>query len=152
MFKLHNPQTIAAPVAAYTHGVEIATNARLLFVSGQIPRRKDGTIPGTIEEQTDVVWENIAAVLASAGMGMSDICKINTYLTKAQDLPAVRVVRARHLGEHRPASTSVIVSALAWPEFLLEVEVAAAKLAPARRVAAPGAKARARKVKKKVRR
>ena len=152
MFKLHNPQTIAEPVAAYTHGVEIPPNARLLFVSGQIAQRKDGTIPSTIEEQTDVVWRNITAVLASAGMRISDICKLNTYLTKAEDLPAVLVVRAKHLGAYRPASTTVILSALGKPEFLLEVEVVAAKPAPAKRIAAPKAKARSRKANRRLRR
>ena len=140
MFKLHNPAAIAEPVAAYTHGLEVAAGARLLFVSGQIPQRKDGTIPGTIEEQAEVVWSNISAVLASAGMGFPDICKINTYLTRAESLAAARKVRAKHLGDHQPASTTVIISALAWPEFLLEVEVVAAKGKTVRRAGAPRAK------------
>ncbi len=149
MFKRHNPETVSEPVAAYSHGIEIAGSSRLMYVSGQIPQRRDGTIPETIEDQTEVVWKNITSVLASAGMRLTDICKINTYLTRRENLAPVRDVRARHLREHRPASTTVIVNGLAWPEFLLEVEVVAAKRAPVKRLPPTGEKARPRKAAKR---
>lgn len=135
MPRFFNPESTAAPNGSYSHGVEIPTNARWLYVAGQIPVRPDGSIPSTIEEQTEVVWTNIKAVLAGARMGIRDIVKITSFLTRYENFARFAQVRAGFLDGHRPASTSVIISALAKPEFLVEVEAVAAKAAgPAKAV------------------
>lgn len=128
MIRSFNPKSIAPPAAAYTHSFEIPPNARWLVVSGQIGVKPDGTVPSTVEEQAEAVWNNIAANLAEAGMGMTDIVKITSYVTKPEHFAKVTPVRAKHLAGHRPASTSLCIAALARPEFLLEVEVIAAKV------------------------
>ena len=69
MIKVLSPQSIPAPSGSYAHGMEVPPNARLLFIAGQTPGRMDGTIPTTFEEQIDVVWQRIGAILAEAGMG-----------------------------------------------------------------------------------
>lgn len=135
MPKIHNPQSIAAPIGTYSHGIETAPNARWLHVAGQVAVRKDGSVPVTIEEQTVVAWESVAAILASAGMKVTDIVKVNQYLTDPAHFPGYAGARRRFLGDHRPASTLVMISALVKPEFLVEVEVVAAKAAPARQPA-----------------
>lgn len=146
MLKFHVPETVAAPGGAYSHGVEVPPNARWLFVAGQIPVRPDGSIPATLEEQTEVVWQNILAVLADAGMEIGDVVKITSFLTKHENFAKFAQIRAGFLGSHRPASTSVIISALAKPEFLVEVEAIAAKaLAPKKPRRAGKAKKRARR-------
>jgi len=146
MLKFHVPKAVAAPGGSYSHGVEVPPNARWLFVAGQIPVRPDGSTPATIEEQTEVVWRNILAVLADAGMGIGDVVKITSFLTKHENFAKFAQIRAGFLGGHRPASTSVIISALAKPEFLVEVEAIAAK-GPA-----PKKSRRAGKAKKRARR
>jgi len=74
------------------------------------------------------VWQNILAVLAEGGMGVQDLVKVTSFLTRKEDYAKFGPVRARYLGEHRPASTLLVVSALARPEFLVEVEAVAAKV------------------------
>lgn len=135
MAKIHNPQAIAAPIGTYSHGIETPPNARWLHVAGQVAVRKDGSVPATIEEQAIVAWENVTAILASAGMKMTDIVKVNQYLTDPAYFPGYASARRTLLGDHRPASTLVMISALVKPEFLVEVEVVAAKAAPARQPA-----------------
>jgi len=155
MPRFFSPESTAAPNASYSHGVEIPPNARWLYVAGQIPVRPDGSIPSTIEEQTEVVWTNIKAVLAGAGMGIRDIVKITSFLTRFENFPRFAQVRAGFLDGHRPASTSVIISALAKPEFLVEVEAVAAKAggpAKAARRVPKRAPRRAVKAKKRARR
>lgn len=147
MAKIHNPPSIAAPMGTYSHGIEVPPNTRLLYVAGQVAVRKDGSVPGTIEEQTVVAWESVVAILAAAGMKVPDIVKVNQYLTDPAHFPGYAAARTRFLGDHRPASTLVTVSALVKPEFLVEVEVVAAKSAAARPAAkrpAGGAKKRKR--------
>jgi 2-iminobutanoate/2-iminopropanoate deaminase len=96
-------------------------------MSGQVALTVDGSIPATIEEQTELVWNRIKTILADAGMSIRDIVKITSYLVSADDYAGFASVRARHLDGHRPASTAMIVSALVRPEFLVEVDVVAAK-------------------------
>ena len=127
MLKPHTPPAIAAPAALYVHGMEVPANARLLFISGQVGVHPDGRVGKDAAEQAEIVWGNIAAILASAGMTFRDIAKITSYAISPAHLPAMRAVRERVLQGHKPASTLLVVAALAQPQWLLEVEACAAK-------------------------
>ena len=72
------------------------------------------------------MWENIAAILAEAGMSMTDIVSMTTYVVAGQDLAPVMAARDDAMGEHVAASTLVTVPALARPAWLVEVAVVAA--------------------------
>ena len=128
MIRAFNPKSIAAPAGTYIHGIEVPANARLLFVSGQVGRRPDGTVPGSIEEQSEATWRNIAGVLEEAGMGIGDIVKITSFVTRSENLPKYGAVRDRYLAAHRPTSTLLVIQGLARPELLVEVEAFAAKV------------------------
>ncbi len=127
MNKTYNPDTVAPPFGAYDHAVEIPAGARTLHISGQIGVQPDGTIPDDIETQADQAWKNVLAILADAGMGVEDLVRTTAYLTNIDDAPAVRTARGKYLGDHKPASTLLVVAALARPEFLFELEAVAAK-------------------------
>lgn len=126
--KTYNPNTVAAPAGPYSHGVEIPATARVLHVSGQIGIAQDGSLPADVESQADQCWKNIKALLAAAGMGVEDLVKCTHFLTRPEHVAAYGKVRARHLGEARPASTLLVISALARPDMLVEVEAIAAKV------------------------
>lgn len=123
----HNPKSVAAPLGKYTHGIETAAGARWLHVSGQIGTAADGTVPAGIEAQAENCWKNIQAVLADAGMAMDDLVKVTVFLTNAENIAAYRTARDRIVGDARPASTLIVVSALVRPEWLCEIEAVAAK-------------------------
>jgi enamine deaminase RidA (YjgF/YER057c/UK114 family) len=149
--KIHNPPTIADPIGTYSHGVEAPPNARWLYIAGQIGIRKDGSVPPTVEAQTEVAWQNIVAILAAAGMKVTDLVKITQFLVNLEDFPKYAATRAKFLAGHRPASTGLVIRSLVKPEYLVEVEAVAAKAAPAPKAAAkrPAAKKRAAKRKKR---
>ena len=119
--KIHNSNTVAAPGGPYRHGIETPPNARWLHIAGQI-----GVAPEDFDGQADQCWRNIKAILAAAGMGVENLVKVTHFLTRAEDIAAYGRVRSRHLGEVRPASTLLIISALARPGLLVEVEAIAA--------------------------
>ena len=129
--KVHNPQTVADPIGTYSHGIEVPPNARWLYIAGQIGRRKDGSVPPTAEEQTEVAWQNIVAILADAGMKVTDIVKMTQFLVNLDDFPKYAATRAKFLAGHRPASTGLVIKSLVRPQWLVEVEAVAAKAAPA---------------------
>ncbi|MDH3688961.1 MAG: RidA family protein [Gammaproteobacteria bacterium] len=127
MNQMLNPDAVAPPFGNYCHAVEIPTNNRRLYVSGQVGVMPDGTIAQGIEAQTDQVFRNIISIVEAAGMTVSDIVKFNSYLTRQKDIAVYREVRNRIIGDHRAASTLVVVSALASPDWLIEIEAVAAK-------------------------
>jgi 2-iminobutanoate/2-iminopropanoate deaminase len=122
------PSTIAPPAANYAHAVLSTNAARLLHVSGQVAARLDGTIPDAVADQAEVIWSNIAAILAEAGMQMNDIVSITTYVVvdHMADLPKVMAARDAAMAGHRAASTLVAVPALARPAWKMEVAIVAA--------------------------
>ncbi|MBC8792574.1 MAG: enamine deaminase RidA [Tagaea sp. CACIAM 22H2] len=128
MPKTYNPATIAKPTGRYQHAIEVKPGARTLYLSGQVGNLPDGSIPKTIEAQAAAVWANIGAILADAGMGFADLIKITILLTDKSYILPSRAARDKALGDIRPpASTLMIVSALASPDFMIEIEAIAAK-------------------------
>jgi enamine deaminase RidA (YjgF/YER057c/UK114 family) len=127
MNKILNPAKVAAPRGPYSHGVEVPANARWLHISGQVGTAPDGSVPQDVTGQVENCWRNIGAILAEAGMGFADLVKVSAFLTSADDIAAYREARERIVGDHRPASTLVVVTRLVHPEWLVEVEAVAAK-------------------------
>jgi enamine deaminase RidA (YjgF/YER057c/UK114 family) len=125
--QLH-PRGIRAPFSNYSHGVEVPAGFRLVFCSGQLGVDPDDTIPPDTASQTRLCFSNIEAVLREAGMGLADIVRINAYVTGREHLKPYMDVRNVLFSGFLPASTLMIVSGFARPEFTVEVEaVAAAK-------------------------
>ncbi|MGO4392365.1 RidA family protein [Variovorax sp. M-6] len=125
--KKHNPSTIAAPAGAYSNGVSAPGGGRWLHIAGQVAIDLDGTVPESFEAQAHVAWRNLLAVLADAGMGVADLVKVNHFLVDAGDMAAYAAVRAGYLGDARPASTLLIVQALARPAWRVEIDAVAWK-------------------------
>ena len=118
---------VAARIGTYSDAVEAAPNQRWLFTSGTPGMDAVGKLPGDITAQAELAWGHILTMLDRAGMAVGDLVKITQYLTRAEDIPAYAKVRARMLGDARPASMMMVVAALPRPEFLLEIEAVAAR-------------------------
>jgi enamine deaminase RidA (YjgF/YER057c/UK114 family) len=122
------PPTIRPPFANYSHGVEVPAGARLVFASGQLGVAVDDRIPEDAGAQADLCFQAIGEVLKAAGMGFSDLVRINAFVTDRVHLRAYMEARDRYVGSPPPASTLVVVSGFARPEFKVEVEAVAAKV------------------------
>lgn len=122
-----NPPTVHAPGAAYSHSAVVPAGTELIFLSGQIGVRPDGSLPNSISAQADQVFANIGALLAAHELDTSALVKLTMFIVAGQDIQAVRAARAKFLGANRPASTAVFVSQLADPAWLVEIEGFAAK-------------------------
>lgn len=127
MIKHHTPASIRPPFANYHHAVEVPPGWRLLVCSGQLGITLDDTIPETAEAQTNLCFENIGEILKSADMDYSNIVRINAYVTDRTHLAGYMKARDRFFSDPPPASTLMIVSGFARPEFKVEIEVMAAK-------------------------
>ncbi|MCC5974675.1 MAG: RidA family protein [Rubellimicrobium sp.] len=123
------PPSISPPFARYAHGVELPAGARLVVTSGQLALLPDGTVPDGAEAQARQCFAQCAAILAEAGMGPGDTVRINAFVTDRAHMAGYMAARDAWLAgvERLPASTLVIVSGFTRPEFVVEVEVTAAK-------------------------
>lgn len=125
-FTLLNPKSVH-PTMGYSHAVRLGD---LLFVSGQVSKNEhDETVfAGDAERQAEVVYENLKRVLEESGSGLDMIGKTTVFTTSLEHRPAINRVRERVFGPigRYPASTFVVVSSLAVPEWLVEIEVIAA--------------------------
>ena len=126
------PPVIRSPFARYSHGVVVESGARILFCSGQLGIAPNDQVPDDAEAQARLCLENIRAVLSDAGMIVSDIIRLNAYVTDRAYLK--EYMRARDAFIEKvdppPASTLMIVSGFAREIFKVEVEAIAAARQP----------------------
>jgi 2-iminobutanoate/2-iminopropanoate deaminase len=122
----HNPAAVHAPSSGYSMGLELGQHRRLLFISGQVPERPDGSVPDGFEAQCEQARRNVIEVLTTAGLGVEHLVKINTFLTDRDQVVANRAIRRKMLGGHEPAST-VMVAVTVDGKWLLEIEAIAAE-------------------------
>ncbi len=108
-----------APVSHYCHSVRAGN---LIWVSGIVGMRPDGSIPDDTVSQFDVAVEAMDACLRAAGGRPQDVVKVQVFLTDISDRAAINPRRVEYFGEHRPASTLVEVSALVDPRMKVEIE------------------------------
>ena len=125
------PAEMAAPAAAYAHGVHVPAGFECVVTSGVVPTRRDGSVPTNIAEQASVVWQNILAILGEGKMNAHHIISVTTYVVNSSELAnrlkIVMEARDFVMAGHRAASTLVTVPALARPEWLMEISVLAAR-------------------------
>ena len=122
-----NPRVISPPAANYSHAVLSTNPQKMLHTSGVVPATTDGSTPVTIREQANLVWLNITEILREAHLELTDIVSITTYVVSGNDLGEVMHSRDLQLGDHKPASTLIVVSELANPEWKMEIAVVAIK-------------------------
>ncbi len=120
--KLHTPAN--HPIAlGYTHGVE--TEGRLLFISGQTPKRPDGgPVARDPEGQLRQIWANIENVLHTAGAELANLLHVRVFLADRSHKQVFSKVRGEVLGDLRPGVTVVICGI--WDEsWVAEIEAVA---------------------------
>jgi enamine deaminase RidA (YjgF/YER057c/UK114 family) len=131
MTKTHNPPTVWEVPAnfrpIYSHAVEVAGPARLLFVSGQFGVRPDGSVSPDFATQCEQAMSNVEALLRAADMQLSSVVKIAYFLTNTKDFPALGEIRRRRWAQEEPPSvTALCVAALARQDCFVEIEAVAA--------------------------
>jgi 2-iminobutanoate/2-iminopropanoate deaminase len=119
-----HPPTVPEATGGYVNAMLVEGASRLLFVSGQIPQTRGGTVPDDIEEQCRLVWANILASLTAGGMAITNLVKVTTFLADREFATANTAVRNEVLGGHHPTLT-VVVAGIWDPAWLIEIEAIA---------------------------
>jgi 2-iminobutanoate/2-iminopropanoate deaminase len=122
----HNPSDgVYSTGGDWVHALEVRGADRMLFVSGTMGLRPDFTAPDTLQEQLEYVWNNLRAILASAGMTVDNIVRLTSYLRDASYAEANAQARIAALGDRRIPTTAIVVQTL-QPDWLIELEIIAA--------------------------
>ena len=114
------------PFSRYSQAREVAAGSRLVYVSGHVGVDLDGKLAATEEGEHEQAWRNVLAILDSAGLGPHDIVEVTAYVTSQAGVPIYRKVRDRMLEGAEPASTLLVISGLADPNWHVEIQVVAA--------------------------
>ena len=111
----------------YTQGIKVTAAQTLLFLAGQVAYDKDGGVlhRGDFKAQAREAFRAIKALVEAAGGTMDSIVKMNTYVTDMRYRMDLGAIRAEVFPRKAPASTLVEVSALAHPDWLIEIEAIA---------------------------
>ncbi len=107
----------------------IVTGGKLVFISGQVGRDKQGKMPSDFRGQCAGAFANLKMALAAAGAKPEDVVKLNYYVVgmNHEKLVALREARDQWLaGHHPPTSTLAGVQALAQEDIQVEIEAVAA--------------------------
>lgn len=111
----------------YTQGIKVTEAQTVLFLAGQVAYDKDGSAAhrGDFKAQAREAFRCLKALVETAGGRVDNIVKLNYYLTDIRYRADLIPVREEFLGKKGPASTLVQVSALAHPDWLIEIEAIA---------------------------
>ncbi|HEX2385937.1 MAG TPA: RidA family protein [Candidatus Binatia bacterium] len=125
--KIIQPKNLNDPRPRYSHGI-VAEGGRLLFIAGQTAVDKDGNVvgKGDIEAQTQQVYKNLTAVLEEAGASFNNLVMTTTYIVDRKYREGYNKVRMQYYKQNSPTSTLVIISGLAHPDYLIEINAIAA--------------------------
>ncbi|WP_028066086.1 RidA family protein [Solirubrobacter soli] len=108
----------------YVHALEVRGATRSLFVSGTMGLDLHGDAPASLDEQLALIWDNLRAILASAGMTVDNVVRVTSYLRDAAYAERNAACRTAALGGRLVPTTAIVVETLD-PAWLVELEVIA---------------------------
>ena len=132
MAKAITPKGFGAPLGMCSHGM-IAPGGELMIVAGQVGMAADGQVAaGDVIAQTKQALENVRAVVEAGGCTMRDVVRLQTFLTRADDIAGFIKARTEVFPQYfpdrvYPPNTLLIISRLVRPELLVEIEAMAVR-------------------------
>ena len=113
--------------ATYSQGIKVSQAQTILFLSGQVAYTAEGAAAyrGDFKGQARGAYEAIKALVESQGGTLANVIKITTYVTDMHYRVDLAPLREEYFGKKGPASTLVEISALAHPDWMIEIEAIA---------------------------
>ena len=115
------------PGGHFAQAIAVEATGRLVFISGMVAQRPDGSIAGVgdIEAQTRQVCENVKAAVEAAGGTLADVCRVDVYVRNMEHFDAIHKVRREYFTGIAPASTMVEICKMTSPDYLIEINAIA---------------------------
>src|SRR5205085_7079903 len=112
---------------SYSHVLTVSGSGKIVYTAGQLARDVDGNCvgKGDMRAQMEQTFQNLDRCLKAAGATWADVVKTNTFVTDFDEFQKCADIRMRYLGVATPTSTTVGVTRLAGPDFMIEIEAVA---------------------------
>jgi len=112
---------------SYSHVVTVSGAGKIVYTAGQLARDIHGNCvgKGDMRAQMEQTFHNLDRCLKAAGATWADVVKTNTFVTDFDEFQKCADIRMRYLGVATPTSTTVGVTRLAGPDFMIEIEAVA---------------------------
>src|SRR5271157_6490728 len=112
---------------SYSHVVTVSGSGKIVYTAGQLARDIDGNCvgKGDMRAQMEQTFQNLDRCLKAAGATWADVVKTNTFVTNFDEFQKCADIRMRYFGVATPTSTTVGVTRLAGPDFMIEIEAVA---------------------------
>jgi 2-iminobutanoate/2-iminopropanoate deaminase len=142
MLKTITPKGFGAPLGMYSHGV-VAPGGELVVVAGQVGMNPNGHVAvDDVAAQTKQALDNVRAIVEAGGCSMRDIIRLQTFLTRADDIAGFMKARSEVFPGYfpdgvYPPNTLLVVSRLVRQELLVEIEAIAVRRRKGRAAVAP---------------
>lgn len=119
-----NPPSVNPPLTQFS---QVSRAGNVLYIAGQIATDKDKELLGVgdAEKQFNQTFKNVHAILKHFGADWENVVKLNTYFVHQMYRPAFVKMRNKHLKPPYPAQTVLVISALAEPEYICEIDAIA---------------------------
>lgn len=130
--KAITPKGFGAPLGMYSHGV-VASPGELVVVAGQVGMGANGQVAvNDVVAQTKQAFANVRSVVEAGGCSMRDVVRLQTFLTRGDDVAGFMKARAEIFPEYfpdgvYPPNTLLVISQLVRPELLVEIEAIAVR-------------------------
>jgi 2-iminobutanoate/2-iminopropanoate deaminase len=113
--------------ATYSQGIKVTQAQTILFLSGQVAYTPEGGVAcrGDFKGQARGAYDAIKALVESQGGTLANVIKITTYVTDMRYRVDLAPLREEYFGKKGPASTLIEISALAHPDWMIEIEAIA---------------------------
>lgn len=121
-----NPDGMFKP-STYAMAVEVTNPQKMLFISGQVGMRADGSLAEGVRAQAEVAADNLKRVLADADMDVSNVAKYTVFLTTGASFEEFIAGAFSMMPQPPTAITLVYVAALTHPAMQVEIEAIAVK-------------------------
>ena len=128
--ELINPDSHYSSGRAYSKGVKFDIgDSEILFISGQISKNENGEIVGQGDyvKQSDYIFKKLITILKEAGMSLSDLIKVNIFVTNMGEFEKVSAVRDKYLMDSKPASTAIEIGGTTTLGCDVEIDAIAIK-------------------------
>ena len=125
--RIINPDNVVKPASNYAQGIVHSAAAERMVISGQLGLRPDGRLEDGLEAQMERAWSNVFGVMAAGGFDKAHLVRATIYVTVPGQVALYREIRDKVFEGQLCAATYLEISALAAPEFLVEIEAEAVK-------------------------
>lgn len=122
-----NSKNAPAPIGPYSQAIQVSSNTKTLYISGQIPINPNSgdVVRDSLENETLQVMANIEAILTQAGASFDDVVKCSIFISDMNNFATVNEIYGQYFNEHTPPARECVEVARLPKDVNVEISAVA---------------------------